>query len=475
MSLETLFGNARPRSPDAEGESDDVARSGMTRREAVRLGVLLPTAALALPACGRSPVIEREDPGTADGFDQQAVQELFDRRAEAQQRGDEQAYLADLDQSNGDLVARERMVFTNLAQFELANLSFVIKPFTETTEDERQPGTYRVTPVIKVVKLAADGGPEAVRGLGEAYEYAVARRDGAWVVTDIAPITSPDVPESVFYPATAPWNLHPLTVINAGNVWLAADDSVTDLDRYAGPAEAEVGEVERMWGDRDRFPGHVLFFTRSIENLREWFGIGEFADQFEGVEIPQFGVTEDGEVYQGQVAAARMVIFLDAIERYSDDPAAVMRHELTHAITAAAQGTGDVHTLPPRWAVEGFARYIEVRGDPDREQAERAAVAAAVASGNFSGSLPLSEAFYEGGGDAVSFNYALGYSMFRFVAQIRDAETAIDFYAAIIDYGEPFGDPFVGTPAFDGVCQDVVGMSGGDVLAQWEQFVRGGA
>lgn len=475
----------------------------MARREVLRLAALAPAAGLVLTACGRDEPalieIGSEDTGS-DVFDVGDLQTLLDRRAVAQLKGDEDAYLTDLDPSNVDMIDREKLAFANLQQFDVADIRYVTgqvgkvggyepppHPF------EEQSGPYDFMPVTKVVKLTADDGPDGVLGPGESFEYVVDKRDGAWVVTDIVPIGLAEFERREeedaalglasgvnVLPANAPWHMDTLRVINVGDkVWLVADDSVGDLERYAAEAEAEVERVEEVWGGRPRFPGHVLFFTRRKKAFARWYEVGLGSDVTglrEGYAVPVSGVRDNGERYAGEYAGARNLIFLPAAEEQGWGPKLVMRHELTHTVTMRAFGTGDSFflTKPPTWAVEGFANYIMVRGDADLELGQRQ-----TAVNGFTGFLPNSDTFQEGGARTVSANYAVGYTVFRFVERIRDFETAIDFYREVIkwDDGLKWGqyEPFVLKPAFDGVCRSVLDMGSPDFLDQWIAFVQAGA
>src|SRR5690606_13347836 len=160
----------------------------LTRRQAVRLGALLPMAALAASACAPEPppLIEGADNLSSGGAEGRHLQQILDRRAKAQLDGDEEAYLADLDSSKQELIAREKMVFANLRQFALADVRFITsralpRPLGEGTD------RYAVQPVIKVVKLTADDGPAGVLGPGEAYEYVLAKQGEKWVIADAVP------------------------------------------------------------------------------------------------------------------------------------------------------------------------------------------------------------------------------------------------------------------------------------------------
>jgi hypothetical protein len=439
------------------------------------------------------PMAERLDAGSgmgggSDTISLQDLQQLLDRRAEAQMQGDEDGYLADLDPSNTRLIEREQMVFANLQQFATDDVRFVLGRHVSEPLPGQGAENVRFAPVIKVVKLTADAASDGVLGPGESFEYVMARRDGAWVVADIVPLDGaelasregrtrgpgdPSLGQDVV-PANAPWNLTPLQVLNVGNVWLAADDSV-DLERYADVAEAEAQRVEALWGDRPRFPGHVLFFTRRKKAMRTWFdhGRAEISGFREGFAEPAWGVGGDGQTSGGQYAGGRMVIFVPGVEAHGGGPRQTMRHELTHTATMRAWGTGDgvLYPRPASWAVEGFARFIELRDEPDLEQRNRAE-----AVRGFTGSLPLTQGFQEG--DDVGANYSVSSTVFSFIEQIADLETAIDFYEEVVKHPDDLldtGSAFADTPEFGRVCQEVIGMDKPEFLEQWAAFVRAGA
>jgi hypothetical protein len=466
-------------------------RHRMTRREALRLAAFLPAGVL-LANCTReeAPLIESIDDDTSSrSLTARVMQDLLDRRAEAQLRGDEEQYLAGLDPSNDEMVGREQMTFANIQQFAPDDVRFVLGSTARSglgIGPVQPTDTFRVAPVIKVVKLAADAGPDGVLGAGESFEYVVTRQDDAWIVSNIVPLTArelkrrekgggdpgePLLGQGVL-PANAPWNHDPLTVIRAGNVWLAADDSVTDLERYAAEAEAQAREVVAIWGDRPKYPGNVFFFTRRKKAMRRWFDFGQ-ADVTgfrEGYATAVSGVRANGEIYSGQPVGSRIVMYLSGVEQFGWSPRDTMRHELVHAVTNRAEGTGDVSARPASWAVEGFALFIQIRGDSSVERDERA-----LAASGFTGSLPRTKGFQRG--SDVSSKYALGYTVFSFIEQANDLDTAIAFFEEVIKYTDDVfdvGEAFADTPAFDGICQQVLGMTSVEFLEQWASYVRAG-
>jgi hypothetical protein len=399
---------------------------------------------------------------------------VLDRRVKALRKGDERAFLADLDERNDRLVKSQKLLFANLRQFEFARFDYV----TERTSHVEDGALIRFVPVLQITQLTADAGPGGVAP-AETFQYTLVPRHDRLVITEIDGVTT-DAEQIAHGPkANAPWNFTPLQVVRAGKVWLAGDSSVTDLDRYAAAAEAHLHDVEALWGDRIRFPGHLLFFTRNTKNMKKWFGLGSFGgfnSMLEGVEIPLQGVRRNGQVYSGQYAGSRIVVNLRAAEAWDDDPELVMRHELAHAVsaraTSVAAGSGALVVSAPRWALEGFARWVETVDNPTRLGFLRYVVQVAVAAGKFSGKPPRLEDFFT---DDVVFSYDLGGSVFVYVEQLKGRDAVVEFYASLIAHSEPAESPLVDEPAFDEICQQVMGIKGTAFLQQWADFVRRGA
>ena len=135
----------------------------------------------------------------------------------------------------------------------------------------------------------------------------------------------------------------------------------------------------------------------------------------EGLEIPLQGVRKDGGTYSGQYAGARIVVNLSNQDQWTDNPDLVMRHELAHAVTARAtalRASGSLALRAPRWAVEGFARWVETVGNPARMEFVRYVMGVMVLSGRFTGKLPSLREF---SGENLPFHYELGASVFAYV------------------------------------------------------------
>jgi hypothetical protein len=434
------------------------------------------SAGLLVAGCGQVPrptirTISREVGGdpVVRGF-----REILDRRVKAVRNDDERTFLADLDERNDRLVRRQKLLFANLRQFEFTRFDYE----TERTTHVEEGALIRFVPVVQITQLTTDAGPGGVAP-AETFQYTLVPQHDKLLITEIDGVTT-DAEQIAHGPkAYAPWNFTPLQVIRAGKVWLAADSSVTDLDRYAAVAKAHLHDVEVLWGDRTRFPGHLLFFTRNTKNMKKWFSLGSYAgfsSALEGVEIPLQGVRRNGQVYGGQYAGSRIVVNLRVAEAWNDDPELVMRHELAHAVTARATsvagGSGNLVVSAPRWAMEGFARWVETVDNPTRMDYLRYVVRVAVAAGKFSGKPPRLEDFFS---EDVVFSYDLGASVFVYVEQLKGRDAVVEFYASLVAQSEPADSPLVNEPAFDQICRQVMGIRGAVFLQQWADFVRRGA
>ncbi|MEV4475895.1 hypothetical protein [Nonomuraea sp. NPDC049504] len=435
------------------------AKGMWSRRSVLVAGGLL------VAGCGGPPrpFIQSEDYDTgASG--RQRLRKILERRAAALMSGDESAYLANLDDSNDELMRYEKLVFANLRQFELAE---VRHSTAYTTERPGSGGESSLGPVIRVVKLTADAGPGDIAP-AESFVYRM--KDD--VITGITRVTLKNRPaQSGSAPAAeAPWHTDRLKVVQVGEkVWLAGDRSVTDLDRYAAVTERELGIVERLWGDRLTYPGHVLFFTRDAGNFRQWFGSPNIANAL-GVQYRELGVGRNGKLHQGEYAASRIVVNLSG---HGDaDPASTIRHELTHAVTARATMANVGELGPPTWAIEGFARYTETVGDAARAAEIRSQVAAGVRGGLFRGTPPSNEDFY--GDDGIHFDYALGSTVFSLAERLKGRDAAVELYARVIERVS-VGASFFELPIFDRMTRDVLGLSAAAFRSRWNQYVRNGA
>lgn len=444
---------------------------GLSRRALLVAGGL--AGGLTLSGCmsPSRPAITDVKGGAGEDPALKAYKEMLDRRAKAVLARDERTFLADLDPSNAALVKQQKMLFANLRQFKFKDFRYIVTPYSTKEEN----GRHEMPTTHEVSQLVADEGPEGVAPY-ESFLYRLVKKGDKYLINEIVgfAVKSAELflgANGMF--AWAAWNTTPLKVANSGNVWLAADDSVPDLNRYADVAAKEAEMLESMWGKRIRFPGHTLFLTRDDKNFGTWFmaGTEKLPKGIEGFERSIEGVRTNGQEYGGQYVASRIVVNLRNISKFGDIPHLVMRHELMHALSArASMVTAIAGITPPTWAVEGFARYTETIGEPQRMAGVRAEVRRGVATGKFTGKPPRSKTFYDE--KHISFNYDLGATVFSFAERLKGREAAIELFAAAIQHPDL---PLVDVPVFNAMCKDIFGIGSAAFLKQWAAFVRRGA
>lgn len=446
-----------------------------------RRTVLLGGAGLLLSACSDKPEpapppFIREQPAPSFARDPNiahlaAVKEILARRVKAVRDGDERTFLADLDQANTALVQQQRMLFANLRQFKLAAFDYVVPPSVLLKVN----GEQLVCPVVGIIQFTIDDAATGVMP-GETFRYTLVQRDGQFRIKDITARTwqNPDAVDFDGPMADAPWNSTPLKVTTVGNVWLASDTSVTDLDSYVSAAEREAQRIDSLWGSRTRYPGSLLFFTRDTAAFKTWYSFGSagnYKDTIEGIAPHTEGVRTNGELYTGQRTGSRAVVNLKRVDAFKDDPRRVIRHELAHGVTARASVVGSgflgVYEGPPRWAVEGFAAWTETLDDPALAAAYRHG-----AKAGFTGRLPRSTDFY---GKNSSGNYAMGAAAFLLAERLKGRQAAVDFYAFLVQHSD-IGDLAVAEmPVFDRICKQALGVSGASFTSRWAAYVKAGA
>jgi hypothetical protein len=374
------------------------------------------------PSARASPVGSIAIRGPAD--------DVLARRGLAVLHGSEAAFLADIDPGQGDLVARERMVFANLRQVQFATFRFARLSPT---------GSMNLVPDVAtslIVRLTYSVAGVDIGATSARYSYTVKLTGRHVLVTGIVPANE------LVGRQPLPWDEVPLTVSRAAGVLLATDETEPDGAALAEQAAAAAAAVRQLWGSRKAVPSFMAFVTRDDGRFRHW--AGSAPSEAVGVELPLPAFDDTGFV------GSRVVLSLDKIR-----PGSVpftFRHELAHAVGVLVQNP---HAAP--WAEEGFARWFEVAQQPLRQEHEIAIVADAVANGQFTGELVGGRAFY----DKFDLNYAVAYTVFRFVAERWGDQKAVDFFVSNI-----------GSTTFDQATTSLFQMPGDAFLQQWQEYVR---
>ncbi|HEY0696175.1 MAG TPA: hypothetical protein VGD43_00015 [Micromonospora sp.] len=382
------------------------------------------------------------------------VAELLAGRAAALRAGDEQAWLADVDPSNVLLLNHERMLFANLRRFPFATFELeplvsglTPRPVRFATSLPMSCMAYRVG--LRMRLQDVDSGDNAAHHL-----CVFGLLDGAVKLVDVA-APPPDGSDAALpFLLEYPWDSTELTVRRAGDVILAADASVPDLDDYTEAALRASAAVRADWGDNPAPAGFLLFLTARKENRERWFGGVPAAAEAVGIPVPGLTATPAGDVLEVEErhVGARVVVNLVAAgpgtSRYG-----LLKYAIAQAVSMSvvpvAHDPADLtngfgRTLgAPRWAVEGFARYLQARTSAAMRAVLRARLRAGLHRDLFTGDLPDNAAFYAP--ESGAFNHCLAWSVFDYVSDRYGHTRTVRLYVAIVGRRDPAGSP--GVPA----------------------------
>lgn len=369
------------------------------------------------------------------------VDDLLDRRSQALRAGNEKQFLADLDQRQPALLEHERMVYANLRQLRFTTFRYhqffppdIAKPI------DLQDGKPVSVLVVLTVRLAGIDTGDSQEG----FDYTIVPRNGRPVVTKV------EINSLGGGRFNVPWELLPLHMARSGNVTVAADGTVADPASLASAIDAADQQVRMAWGGRPGAPGTLVFASTDQQLTRSWFP-APLSTAVESVAFvsPIPGVDSRGQRTDANVGG-RMVLTVGRTP--ADQLAIIYRHELTHAISSPL-----IHSTqnPPLWAIEGFAAWMEDPSGRGRVDTVRRAVK----QRTFTGQLPDNAVFYDRQG--ISLNYALGYTVFSFVAGRWGPARASDLYVEAVS-GHSLGEATTRALALDE----------GTFVQQWAAYAR---
>ncbi|TCC21328.1 hypothetical protein [Kribbella sindirgiensis] len=279
-----------------------------------------------------------------------AVDAVLARRAVAVQKGDLKGFLATVDPKQAALVARQRLLFTNLRKFGFGTLQyFTVDTFEQVPTMVEKFGAAAYSTRVMMRYQIAGLDPRPVQtDLG----YTFVRRNAAWVLADDT-ATDEFLSEAGHRQA---WDFDEVQVVRRDKVVVVVDKREASLGaKVAKVADQAVTSVRRHW--KRPWNGAVLVVAMPQERVMSTLWTAGSGD---GWTIAAKAVTLfEGEQLGkpvGRPIGSRIVVNPALRKKLEKD---LLVHEMTHVATAT------LGLNAPIWAVEGLAEYVRCRSIED--------------------------------------------------------------------------------------------------------------
>ncbi|NUR95041.1 MAG: hypothetical protein HOV67_07240 [Kribbellaceae bacterium] len=281
-----------------------------------------------------------------------AVNEVLKRRSQAVLTGNEQEFVADVDPANSKLVARQRVLFTNLRQFGFAKLAYqqLAQQYDDTIAQRYGPSTYLVAVAMEYQIRGIDLVP--VRAM---LGYTFSRRaNGSWMLVSDSDLDQ-RLPRGSHQEA---WDFGPVLVKRAARVLVVVDQGQDALaNRFVTMSQNAVQAVSANWPGGWNGSGLVIALDEKVVRGADYTQPKNAEDAL--AMATWVYRTLPGEV-TGEGERADSYVVVNPNNRNKVDTR-TLAHEFTHVATAP------YGPYAPRWLVEGAATYVEFLNMPGQK------------------------------------------------------------------------------------------------------------
>jgi hypothetical protein len=272
-------------------------------------------------------------------------------RARAVLKGNLRGFMASVDPKQPQLVARQRLLFTNLRKFGFTKLTYFAAEERESPEltTKYGPGVF-TTRVMMRYQLAGLDAKPVQTDLG----YTFVRRSGAWILVEDNAIDGELSDDG----HRQPWDYQEVAVVRRGEVVVVVDKRELALgQKVARVSQGAVDAVRRHWPRP--WNGAVMVVAMAeprVMSLLWTSGSGS------GWTIAAKAVTlYDGEPIgpKKTTPVSSRIVVNPAVRKQLDEDLLV--HEMTHVATVP------IGNRTPIWLVEGLAEYVRcasIEDDP---------------------------------------------------------------------------------------------------------------
>jgi hypothetical protein len=272
------------------------------------------------------------------------VEKVLAARAEAVRLNKPAAFLANVDPGDKSLVARQKVLFSNLTQFGFASLRYEQsrEQFDQTLVDKYGPSTYLVAVVMTYQIKGIDAQPVRTM-LGYTFTE---KPNGGWMLVSDSDLDHL-LPRGSHQEA---WDIGEVLVKRAPRVLVVVERGQTTLaNSLLAKAGSAVEAVSKSWPGGWTGSGVVIALDDKVVRGAD-YSLPKNAEDALAMATWVYR-TLPGEVSEmGERADSYVVI--NPRNRSKVD-ARTLAHEFTHVATAP------YGPYAPRWLVEGAATYVE--------------------------------------------------------------------------------------------------------------------
>ncbi|HET7431647.1 MAG TPA: hypothetical protein VFJ89_09080 [Nocardioides sp.] len=275
-----------------------------------------------------------------------AIRVLLARQARAVRAHDEHAFLATVDPQQPSLVAKQKVLFGNLAQLDISHLSYGVDP--SALVPQKVPGGDPVLRPGIVEHLQITD--TLVAPVSNPVDMTFVRRDGHWLV---GAVTQPEQADHFDSPQERPWYGVPVLARRDGQLTVVVDRSAADsLDRLTAAIRSDIAYDAELLGVPASY--RVLVDATTNGLAYDFSSVSQ-----EEAAAVTFGLTATdprGDHVTG-LAGTAIKVNPTLVDQVVNDPG-VVRHELTHYLLRRYSGSS------PKWLTEGVATWVQYY--PDR-------------------------------------------------------------------------------------------------------------
>jgi len=279
------------------------------------------------------------------------VDVLLAKRATAVLKADLAGFLAVVDPKQPQLVARQRLLFTNLQKFGFTSLKYFALEEREVPDLVTKYGASTFTTrVMMRYQLAGLDAKPVQTDVG----YTFARRSDAWVLVEDNAIDAELSPDG----HRQPWDYQEVAVVRRGKIVVVVDKGELKLgQKVAKVSQGAVDGVRRHWPRP--WNGAVMVVAMSEPRVMAllWTSGSGSGWTIAAKAVSLYDEEPIGEKTTAPVSS-RIVVNPPVRKQLDED---LLVHEMTHVATVP------IGSKTPIWLVEGIAEYVRcasIEDDP---------------------------------------------------------------------------------------------------------------